>query len=181
MTSQSKLAFPNLAAAQQFADACGGRVVDYSVVMAAAAAGLREENRMIDQRRRERGVVVEPQALQDECAVCRMYPARYPKHRAQRRSSNGQVVHYCSTHCLFSHKQELEPHATMIWVTDYASGRWVSAFSAYYVVASAYQGPMGAEAVAFDRRAAAEEFVRQYGGQVVGYRRAAAIQAVPKP
>jgi len=181
MTSQSKLAFPSLTAATQFADACGGRVVDYSAVLAAAAAALPEENRMIDQRRRERGVIGEPQELKDECPVCRMYPARYPKSRAQRRSSDGQVVYYCSTHCLFAVKQEAAPRETMIWVTDYASGRWISAFSAYYVVASTYQGPMGTEAVAFDRRTAAETFMHQHGGQVVGYRQAAAIQAGRKP
>lgn len=181
MTPQSKLAFPTREAAERFASACGGQVAGYAEVMAAAAAGLSEENGMIDQRRRDRGVVVEPQGEQDECAVCRMYPARYPQNRAQRRTGEGQVTHYCSTHCLLSQRQETEPRDTMIWVTDYASGRWISAFSAYFVVASVYQGPMGAEAVAFDRRSEAETFARQYGGRVVGFVQAAQRQTPSKP
>jgi nitrous oxide reductase accessory protein NosL len=57
----------------------------------------------------------------------------------------------------------------MIWVSDYASGRWISGSTAYYVIGSGTMGPMGAEAIAFDRRDQAMAFARAEGGQVVTF------------
>lgn len=57
----------------------------------------------------------------------------------------------------------------MIWVTDFVSGRWISGRTAYYVIDSGTMGPMGAEAIAFDRQAQAREFAREQGGQVMTF------------
>jgi nitrous oxide reductase accessory protein NosL len=57
----------------------------------------------------------------------------------------------------------------MIWVTDFISGRWISARTAYYVVGSQIMGPMGAEAIAFDRQSQAREFAHTNGGQVLEF------------
>ena len=57
----------------------------------------------------------------------------------------------------------------MIWVTDYISGRWISGRTAYYVLDSSRMGPMGAEAIAFDRRMEAVAFTGQNGGRVLTF------------
>ncbi len=44
-----------------------------------------------------------------------------------------------------------------------------SAFGAYYVVGSQFNGPMGREAVPFKLKKDAEEFVRGNGGKIVSF------------
>jgi nitrous oxide reductase accessory protein NosL len=104
-----------------------------------------------------------------------MYPSRYPRHRSQVSDSAGRIDHFCSTHCLFiwlgdaKAGSSIVPSFAMIWVTDFISGRWISGRTAYYVVGSRSMGPMGAEAIAFDRHAEAQQFVHTNGGQVLEF------------
>lgn len=61
----------------------------------------------------------------------------------------------------------------MAQATDWAApepGTWINAREAYYVIGSSRRGGMGAlEAVPFSSQAAADEFVRNYGGRVVRF------------
>ena len=156
-----------------FARDYGGKVMDYTSTFQAARATLVKENAVIDRKRLAKGKIVPPKDSKDECTVCRMYPARYPRHRSQVVHAAGRVQHFCSTHCLFAWLGDparvapVEGSSGMIWVTDFATGRWISARTAYYVTGSGYIGPMGAEAVAFDHRASARAFAQKWGGRLL--------------
>ena len=56
-------------------------------------------------------------------------------------------------------------------MSDFESGAWISGYTAYYVVGSKKFGPMGYEAFAFDRRAVAESFRKQSGGEILPFER----------
>ena len=56
-----------------------------------------------------------------------------------------------------------------VWVTLQGSGRYDYAGSAYYVVGSRENGPMGPEAFAFETKQAADAFVRKNGGEVLRF------------
>jgi copper chaperone NosL len=175
MTSVSKTAFASRSTAAAFARSCGGDVMDYPATYRMAAARLTAENAMIDKKRLAAGKIAIPADLQDECIVCHMYPSRYPRHRSQVALPNGRIDHFCSTHCLFiwlgDSGNDIAAHDAqgMIWVSDFVSGRWISGRTAYYVVDSDWVGPMGAEAVAFDRVVQAREFARGHAGRVLPF------------
>jgi nitrous oxide reductase accessory protein NosL len=175
MTPVSKAAFLTKAAALDFARVCGGAVRDYAATFQAARDTLVKENAVIDRKRLAKGRIQPPVDLKDECVVCRMYPARYPRHCSQVAHPDGHIDHFCSTHCLFSwlgdpsRGSAAAAVAGIIWVTDFSAERWISARTAYYVVDSRYVGPMGAEAVAFDHRTRALDFTGQWGGRVLTF------------
>ena len=175
MTRISKAAFLSRSAALDFAAQCGGEVRDYAATYRLAQGSLAKENAMIDKKRLAGKKIVSPVDLKDECAVCRMYPSRYPRYRSQVSNPAGHVDHFCSTHCLFiwlgdaKHDALAKGSAAMIWVTDFVSGRWISGRTAYYVVGSRSLGPMGAEAIAFDRQAQARDFSHAHGGRVLEF------------
>ena len=177
MTMVSKTAFATRSAAEIFARACGGDMRDYEGTYRLALKGIATENAAIDRKRLAAGKIVPPADRKDECVVCRMYPSRYPRHRAQIRHDDGRVSHFCSTHCLFiwlgggTGGTRRRSASAMLWVTDFVSGRWISGRTAYYVIDSGYAGPMGSEAVAFDLRARARAFARQHGGRVLIFER----------
>lgn len=177
MTKTSKLAFADRSSAAAFADACGGKATTWFEAYSMALAGLGEENAAVDAARRQKGKIVPPRDRVDECALCGMYPARYPRHRAQILTRQGKIVHFCSTQCLFTYLKDPQCFGgsgkvpCMIWVTDYASGRWISGRTAYYAVHSREWGPMGHEAFAFDVRSAARTFVEKNGGEVLPFER----------
>lgn len=175
MTKVSKAAFVSRTGADDFAQACGGRVMDYGAVFALAKGSLTQENAMIDRRRLATKKIVPPVDLEDECVACRMYPSRFPRHRSQISRSGERILHFCSTHCLFAWLGDAKSGTVvdsvpgMIWITDFPTGRWISAKTAYYVVASRAMGPMGVEAFAFDRKAQAREFADAKGGRILEF------------
>lgn len=178
MTMLSKAAFSERFAAAEFARTCGGKIADYETTFQQACKALEKENAMIDHKRLSKGKIVPPMDTRDECVVCRMYPARYPRHCSQVSYGDAHVDHFCSTRCLFTWLADLEKdplhegRSGMIWVTDFGSGRWISGRTAYYVIDSGTMGPMGAEAIAFDRQTQAQEFARDKGGLVMTFEKA---------
>jgi nitrous oxide reductase accessory protein NosL len=84
-----------------------------------------------------------------------------------------KVHHFCSTQCLFEFlkhprkyvKKDVVPFR--IWVIDFPTGAWISGKTAYYVAGSRQHGPMGLEAIVFDKKKAAGDFVRKEGGKVM--------------
>jgi nitrous oxide reductase accessory protein NosL len=175
MTRVSKLAFADRSAAEGFAAACGGKVTTWLEAYSTALAGLGMENPAIAQMRLKKGKIVEPRDRVDECVICRMYPARYDRNRAQIKTRSGKTLHFCSTQCLFKYLKD--PHRyegadadpRMIWVSGNDTGQWISAYTSYYVVGSKKMGPMGFEAFAFDSRAHAEAFIEKNGGRVLSF------------
>jgi len=173
MTMKSKLAFASKSEAEKFSKACGGSVMGYSDALQIAKEGINKENQMIVQRRLKKGKIVEPVDNQDRCPVCGMYPARYPKNKCQIQTKNGEIFHFCSTQCLFTFLADPTKYAGkdvqpfLMWVIDVDSGAWISGRTAYYVIGSTQSGPMGKEAFAFDKNAAAGKFAATHKGKVV--------------
>jgi nitrous oxide reductase accessory protein NosL len=86
-----------------------------------------------------------------------------------------KVYHFCSTQCLFEFLRQPRKYAKMdvtplrIWVVDFPTGVWISGKTAYYVVGSGKQGPMGYEAIVFDKKKTAGDFARKEGGKVLTF------------
>ncbi len=173
MTMNSKIAFPSREEAEAFSKSCGGKVQNFPDTFSLATQELPKEKAMIAQKRIKDGKIVEPADNKDQCPVCHMYPARYPKNRCQLVDAHKTIYHFCSTQCLFAFlkdpkafaKKDVKP--MVIWVTDYPSGAWISAKTAYYLVGSKIQGPMGYEAFAFDKNAEALSLSHKEGGNVL--------------
>lgn len=173
MSMTSKIAFASPEEANKFAQNCGGKVMSYGEVLALAKESIAKENKVINERRIKAGKIVEPIDNKNECIVCKMYPARYPNNKCQLQTKDGKVYQFCSTQCLFAFlsdsakyaKAEVKP--MLVWVVDYPTGAWIGAKTAYYVVGSKAQGPMGQEAFAFDKLEAAKSFAEKEGGEVL--------------
>lgn len=174
MTMKSKIAFENRQAADKFAAAYGGQVIDFNGAFTAAKMELPKSSIMIDKKRKETGKIKEP-TEKDNCMTCGMYPARFPKHNSQIWTKSGKTIHFCSTQCFINFNVEpkkymKEPVITkMAWVTLYSDGLYESAFGPYYVVGSKVYGPMGMEALPFKVKKNAEEFVEIHGGKIVSF------------
>jgi copper chaperone NosL len=187
MTAASKLAFAGEADARAFAAACGGRVASFDAALAAATAGLAAERPKILANRIAKGKIVEPSDGADRCAVCEMFPARYPRHRCQVHTADKRIFHFCSTRCLFTFLDDPQQVAGvpvspfLIWVTDTATGIWISARTAYYVVGSRGWGPMGKEAFAFDKRSDAAHYSQNNGGRILGFAAVSPRDISPSP
>ena len=170
---KSKIAFASKAEAEKFVQSCGGKVMGYKGTLELAKAGVQKENEMIVKRRLKKGKIVEPVDQQDKCPVCGMYPARYARHKCQIQTHDKTVYHLCSTNCLFAFLENSAKFAGknvqpfLIWVVDFQSGAWISGRTGYYVVGSDQRGPMGKEAIAFDKMAAAKKFAATHGGKVI--------------
>jgi nitrous oxide reductase accessory protein NosL len=175
MTMNSKIAFSSKEEAEAFAKSCEGKVQSFPDTFTLATEELPKENAMIAQKRVKDGKIVEPVDNKNQCSVCQMYPARYPKNRCQLVDAENAIHHFCSTQCLFAFLKDPKPFAgkdvkpMMIWVTDYPSGSWISAKTAYYLVGSKVQGPMGYEALAFDKNSEALSLSRKEGGNVLRF------------
>jgi copper chaperone NosL len=175
MTMTSKLAFATREEAEKFAAACGGDVVTFDAAYQAALPSIAKENGMINKNRVSKGKIVEPVDNKDRCPVCEMYPARYPKNKCQLQTMDGEVVHFCSTYCLFAYLKDPGKYgkpglkSRFIWVIDFESGQWSYARNAYYVVGSDATGPMGKEAFPFSNRKAAGNFTTAHSGKILRF------------
>lgn len=176
MTMTGKTAFASKEEAVRFAQGCGGQLMTFSEAFQLAKEDLPKENLMIARNRVQSGKIVEPQDNKDACTVCGMYPARYPQNKCQLTGPDKQVRQFCSTQCLFTFLADFKSPAKKdsgpqtAWVTDYPTGSWISARTAYYVVGSKVQGPMGQEAFAFNKKADAGKFAKEERGKVLTFR-----------
>ena len=175
MSPVSKIVFDDKTKAAEFAEHCGGDVVDFQGALAAAKSSVLKENKMVKARQLNKGKIVEPSET-DRCPVCNMFPARYPYGKCHIQIKSGKTFHFCSTQCLFAFlgKQSLyvdtpvEPF--LIWVVDRNSGMWTSGRTAFYVIGSSKVfGPMGYEAFPFNSIAEASAFAAENGGTAVNY------------
>lgn len=121
-----------------------------------------------------------PRAVPAEarCPVCGMYPARYPRWAAQIVFRDGATHFFDSPVDLFGFMNGVGRHsspytmkeAAAQFVTDFETGAWIGAGTAFYVNGSSILGPMrDADLPAFGDRASAETFARERGGKVLTY------------
>jgi copper chaperone NosL len=170
MSPRSKIVFADIEQAKAFVTAHGGESTSFTTALDVARAGVSGENTMLVKKRLKKGKIVEPGA-DDRCAVCEMYPSRYPKNKCQIHAKDGKIYHFCSTQCLFAFLENPDYYVTsgfspqLIWVIEFNSGRWVSGRSAYYIVgAKGVSGPMGFEALPFYKKSDADSFAGHRGG-----------------
>jgi nitrous oxide reductase accessory protein NosL len=174
MTMQSKIAFADKEEASRFAEKYGGEITDFQGAVAAAAAELPKSRMAIDNKRKKTGKIKEPTG-KDACTVCGMPPAKYLEHNSQILTMQDETLHFCSTQCMVGFAADpgryvAEPVKTkMAWVTLFSDGMYESAFGVYYVVGSSVDGPMGKEAIPFKFRQNAEDFIKENGGEIVGF------------
>ena len=185
MSPVSKIVFDDKAKAAEFAEQCGGEVLDFPSALAAAKSSVLKENKMVKARQIKKGKIVEPSPT-DRCPVCNMLPARYPYGKSQLQLKNGKTFHFCSTQCLFAFlgnqplyvETPVEPF--LIWVVDRNSGIWTSGRAAFYVIGSSKVfGPMGYEAFPFNSMGEATQFAAENGGMVAGYGEVTIEKIVP--
>jgi nitrous oxide reductase accessory protein NosL len=164
MSPRSKIVFADSQQAKAFVSAHGGETKSFATALEVAQAGVSGENTMLVKKRLKKGKIVEP-GNDDRCAVCEMYPSRYPKNKCQIHGKDGKIYHFCSTQCMFTFLNDPDPYAKpgfspqLIWVIEFHSGRWISGRSAYYIVgAKDVYGPMGFEALPFDKKSDAAAF-----------------------
>jgi nitrous oxide reductase accessory protein NosL len=111
------------------------------------------------------------------CGKCGMFPANYPKWQTQIIFSDGSMVPFDGSKCMFGFMFNMGKFDTThnkgdiakIWVRDFNSGEWTDAASAVFVVGSEEMGPMGKELIPFRNQADAEAFQKEKGGQVTAY------------
>ena len=173
MSPRSKIVFADGQQAKAFVAAHGGETASFSTALDAARAGVSGENTMLVKKRIKKGKIVEP-GDDDRCPVCEMFPSRYPKNKCQIHGKDGKIYHFCSTQCMFiflndpGHytKQGFSPN--LIWVIEFNEGRWISGRSAYYIVgAKDVYGPMGFEALPFDKKSDAVSFAGLKGADIL--------------
>ena len=174
MTMNSKLAFADQAAADAFVAENGGEIMRFDAALAKATAQLDMAYEKIAANRIKKGKVKIPGETEG-CAVCGMYPARYPQHRAQILTKEKQTMHFCSTSCLSKYMAhpdkftESKPAAMATWVTVFQDGGYEYANGLYYVVGSKVMGSMGPEGLPFRKKETAEKFAAENGGEVIPF------------
>ena len=77
MSPVSKIVFDDKAKAAEFAEHCGGDVVDFQGALAAAKSSVLKENTMVKARQLKKGKIVEPSET-DRCPVCNMFSGPLP-------------------------------------------------------------------------------------------------------
>lgn len=173
MSSRSKIVFAEIQQAKAFVAAHGGETASFRTALDVARGGVSGENAMLVKKRIKKGKIVEPGA-DDRCVVCEMYPSRYPQNKCQIHAKDGKIYHFCSTQCLFAFLKEPDQYVKsgftpqLIWVIEYTSGSWISGRSAYYLVgAKDVYGPMGFEALPFDKKSDADSFAGHSGAEIL--------------
>lgn len=173
MSPRSKIVFADIQQAKAFVAVHGGDTASFAAALDAAQAAVAGENMMLVEKRIQKGKIVAPQA-DVRCAVCEMFPSRYPTNNCQIHAKDGKIYHFCSTQCMFTFLENPDRYLKaglaplLIWVTDFHTGRWISGRSAYYVVGAAdVNGPMGFEALPFDNKSDADAFAGPRGGKIL--------------
>jgi nitrous oxide reductase accessory protein NosL len=109
----------------------------------------------------------------DKCPVCGMFVAKYPDFIAQVIFRDGAVFHFDGVKDLMKFYFRLDRYSpgrkeadlAAVWVTDYYRMSLIDGRKAHYVIGSDVYGPMGKELIPFEKKAEAEEFLRDHRGE----------------
>ncbi|WP_327054092.1 nitrous oxide reductase accessory protein NosL [Halomicrococcus gelatinilyticus] len=110
---------------------------------------------------------------EESCAVCKMYPAKFPDYNAQLLRDDGEHVHFCSTGCMTAYTaspgtfQEgvTRDDVDVAWAHDHATKELTRASEAYFVLetdADRVDDPMMKNPLAFADEGDATDYVDQY-------------------
>jgi len=110
---------------------------------------------------------------EESCAVCKMYPAKFPDYNAQLLRQDGEHVHFCSTGCMAAytaspgtfHEDVTRDDVDAAWAHDHETTELVRAGEAYFVLeteADRVDDPMMKNPLAFTAEDDAMDYVDQY-------------------
>lgn len=101
------------------------------------------------------------------CPICGMNLKNFYKTNHAVKLKNGTYKQYCSIRCLAFDYETIKNDIDSIMAVDIKSDKFVDAHKAYYVVGSKIPGTMSTiSKLAFAKKEDAEEFVKQYGGEI---------------
>ncbi|MCB9658359.1 MAG: nitrous oxide reductase accessory protein NosL [Polyangiales bacterium] len=104
------------------------------------------------------------------CAQCGMYADAAPQWTAHATSSGGAALAFDGPKCLFRYAAAHAPDGLRaLRVTEYYTQEARPADALLYVRGSDLRSPMGADLVPVEGEAAAAEFARDHGGDVLRY------------
>lgn len=111
----------------------------------------------------------------DECPVCGMHSAKYPKFKTEIIFKDGKYASSDGAKDMFKYYFDLprydasrkQEDIKAVYVTDYNSLRWIDGMKAFYVVGSDVKGPMGKELIPFGKRKDAEKFMAGHAGKTL--------------
>ncbi len=104
------------------------------------------------------------------CSVCGMNLAKFYKTNYAVVLKDGTKKQFCSMHCLAAIYPTIKDRIQEILVVDAASGKFIPAKSAWYVVGSDVPGTMsGVSKIAFASKESALAFAKEHGGKVVSF------------
>jgi len=118
-------------------------------------------------------------AAKDKCPVCGMFVAKYPDFVARIQFRDGSSAFFDGVKDMLKYYRNFSKYASgrkpadisAIYVTDYYSLGQVDGYKAYYVSGSDVYGPMGKELVPFEKKADAQEFMKDHKGRaILGFR-----------
>jgi len=103
----------------------------------------------------------------EKCPVCGMFVYKYPRWAAQIFFPNGSHLSFDGvkdmTKYLHMHKEPIKK----ILVTDYYTQKAIDGEKAFYVIGSDVYGPMGEEAIPFEKKEDAQNFLKDHRGKKI--------------
>ena len=111
----------------------------------------------------------------DKCPVCGMFVAKYPDFLAEVIFKDGSCAFFDGAKDMFKYVLNLKKYQPSnkpsdieaVFVTDYYNLTLVNGYEASYVIGSDVFGPMGRELIAFEKKADAEEFMKDHKGKSI--------------
>ena len=108
----------------------------------------------------------------EKCPVCGMFVYKYPDWVAEIVFTDGSREVFDGAKDLFRYYLDMrgfggkkrQGEVAAVFVTDYYTLEPIDGRTALYVIGSDVYGPMGKELIPFERRADAEEFLRDHRG-----------------
>jgi copper chaperone NosL len=109
----------------------------------------------------------------DKCPVCGMFVAKYPDFVTQVIFRDGAVFYFDGVKDLMKFYFHLDRYSpgrkqadvAAVWVTDYYRMSLIDGRKAHYIIGSDVYGPMGKELIPFEKKAEAEEFLKDHRGE----------------
>lgn len=111
----------------------------------------------------------------DRCPVCGMFVYKYPKWAAGLVFQSGARYFHCCPKCMLHNLHQVTKYQPgesrenlrLIWVTEYYTTKQMAAQDVLFVVGSNLIGPMGLDLIPVKGRAAAENLMKDYNGELI--------------
>ena len=118
-----------------------------------------------------------PTLYQKWCSVCGMNLAKFYTTNHLVITKDGKKIQVCSMHCLAELYPHIKKDIAQIMVVDAKSGQFIPVQEAWYVVGSKIPGTMSRiSKFAFATKADALAFQKEYGGKLMRFNKAFALQ-----